>query len=101
MLSPEGEIWQGLPEADGRFTQKIIWWSDDHNLEEEPRPTFTLTGRRLDRAGSFETGGPAGGGYRRDIGNFIMVGIEIPSGCWELTAAYRDAELSHVVLVDG
>jgi hypothetical protein len=48
---------------------------------------------------SFEAGG--GGGFREDIGSFILVGIEIPAGCWELTARYGDAELSYVVLVEG
>jgi hypothetical protein len=31
----------------------------------------------------------------------MVTGLAIPAGCWELTAAYRDAELTHVVLVKG
>lgn len=99
MLDPEGEVWEDLPEADGRFTEKTFWWSEDYRVKDEPSPPITLTGRRLDGRGSFEGGGPGGGGFREDIGDFILVGIEIPAGCWELTATYRGAELSFVVLI--
>ena len=102
MLSPEGEIWEGLPQGDdGRFTEKTFWWSEGFPTTEQPAPTITLTGRRLDRPGSFETARRAGGGFREDIGDFMLVGVEIPAGCWELTATYRDAELSYVVLIQG
>ena len=103
MVDPHGEVWEDLPDddGDGKFTNKSFWWSADHDLKEERRPTITLTGRRIDGQGSFKTGGPAGGGFRHDIGNFMLLGIEIPAGCWELTATYRDAELSYVVLIKG
>jgi hypothetical protein len=101
MVDPDGEVWQNLPDDDddGKLTQKTFWWSEAYPATEEPYPPITLTGRRLDRPGSFETGGPAGGGFREDIGDFILVGLEIPAGCWELTATYRGAELSYVLLV--
>lgn len=100
MLAPEGAVWRGLPESRGKFTQKTLWWSN--RLPPKKGPTrITVTGRRLDRPGSFEAGHPGGGGFREDIGRFMLVGIEIPPGCWELTARYRDAELSYVVLVEG
>ena len=98
MLDPDGEVWQDLPEDGGKFTQKTFWWSEDFSPRKSLTP-ITITGRRLDRPGSFEARGSGGGGYRYDIGSFMLVGIEIPSGCWELTARYGDAELSYVVLV--
>lgn len=62
----------------------------------------SVTGRRLDEPGSFEAGGPGTNGFRKDIGSFMLVGVGIPTaGCWELTARYRDAELTYVVLVEG
>lgn len=102
MLSPEGELWRDLPDedGDGRFTQKTFWWSDGYSPRKSLAP-MTVTGRRLDQAGTFVAAGPGGGGSREDIGQFILVGIEIPAGCWELTATYRSAELSFVVLVEG
>lgn len=99
MIDPEGEVWKNLPDEDGSFTEKTFWWSDAYPPSEEPSPPITVTGRRLDGPGSLEAGGPAGGGLREDIGSFMLVGIEIPAGCWELTATYRGAELSYVVLI--
>lgn len=100
MLSPEGEIWRDLPQHRGTFTQKTLWWAEDLSTNDAPTPLI-LTGRRLDRAGVFETGPSIGASFREDIGDFIVVGMEIPAaGCWELTARYGDSELSYVVLVD-
>jgi hypothetical protein len=100
MLGEEGEVWQDLPDEDndGRLSEKTIWWSDGSSEGLSP---ITVTGRRLDRPGSFDARGPGGGGFREDIGSFMLVGMEIPAGCWELTATYRSAELSYVVLVEG
>lgn len=99
MLDPQGEVWEDLPQDDGGFTQKTFWWSDGYSPGQEPAPPITVTGRRLDRPGSFEVAGRGGGGFRDDIGSFMLVGLEIPAGCWELTGTYRGADLSYVVLV--
>lgn len=101
MLDPEGEVWSGIPQVHGGMIgEKTIWWSDLYNGTND-RP-ITVTGRQLDGSASFEGVGPGGGGFREDIGSFMMVGIEIPAaGCWELTTRYGDAELSYVVMVEG
>jgi hypothetical protein len=102
MVGPEGEVWEGLPKNRGMFTQKTFWWSDGYSWKDEPTPSITVTGRRLDGPGSFEAAAPGTNGFREDIGSFMLVGIEIPAaGCWELTARHGDAELSYVVLVKG
>jgi hypothetical protein len=102
MLSPKGEVWEGLPMDSGMFVQKTVWWSDGYSWTAEPTPSITITGRQLDGPGSFEAGGPGTNGFRKDIGSFMLVGVGIPTaGCWELTARYRDAELTYVVLVEG
>lgn len=101
MLSPKGEIWEGLPSDNGMLTQKTFWWVDGYSWTQEPSPSITVAGRQLDGPGSFEAGGPGTNGFRDDIGSFMLVGIDIPAaGCWELTARYGDAELSYVVLVE-
>lgn len=106
MVSPEGEIWQGLPyHADFSdepvFVQKSFWWRSGYSASDEPRPQLTVTGKRLDKPGpTFEAGGPGTNGYRADIGSFMLTGIGIPTpGCWEITGRYGDAELSYVVWV--
>lgn len=99
-LGSEGEVWQDLPDddGDGMLSEKTLWWSDAFSPTNGLTP-ITVAGRRLDRAGSFNVAAPGGGGFREDIGSFMLVGIEIPAGCWELTATYQDAQLSYVVLV--
>jgi hypothetical protein len=101
-LDPEGEVWKDLPDEDddGRLSEKTFWWSEAYSQGDERVHPITITARRLDRPGSFETR-PGTGGFREDIGSFMLVGMEIPAGCWELTATYRSAELSYVVLVEG
>lgn len=99
-LDPKGEVWQDLPDEDddGRLSEKTFWWSDGSTEGLSP---MTVTGRRLDRPGSFDAGGPGGGGFREDIGSFMLVGMEIPAGCWELTATYRKCGALLCVLVEG
>lgn len=102
MLHPGGETWTELPEHEGTFGQKTLWWSARFSAGDEPAPSITVTGRQLDGAATFEAGGPGTNGFREDIGSFMLVGLEIPeAGCWELTARYGDGELTYVVFVDG
>ncbi len=99
MLGNGGEVWAGWVRAKPPvLPQKTFWWSADWNPADEPQPTIIVTGRRLDGPGSF-TFGP-GTNASADFGTAMLVGIDIPSyGCWELTARYRLATLSYVVLV--
>lgn len=99
-LETEGEVWRDLPDDDGngKLFEKTFWWSDDFSPEKGFGP-IRVTGRRLDGPGSFDTEGPGGGGSREDIGSFMLVGVEMSPGCWEVTASYRDTRLSYVVLV--
>jgi hypothetical protein len=101
MVAHDGEIWHGLPRSDAGFGQKTFWWSADWTPRIEEQPAITVTGRRLDGPGSFTAGNP-GTNATADFGTAMLVGVEVPSaGCWELTASYRAASLSIVVLVTG
>lgn len=97
-LESEGEVWRDLPDEDGngKFFEKTFWWSESR----PPESPISVTGRRLDEPGSFETRGAGGGGHREDVGSFMLVGVEMPAGCWEITATYRGTELSYVILVE-
>ena len=99
-VAAEGEVWRDLPDEDGngKFFEKTFWWSEAHSPGDG---RITVSARRLDAPGSFETGGPAGGGFREDVRSFMLVGVELPAGCWELKATYRDAVLSYVALIEG
>jgi hypothetical protein len=102
MLSPEGEVWRELPKDGGVLVQKTLWWREGYSALAEPEPAIAVSGRRLDRPGpSFEGHPPGTHGIREDIGDFMLVGIGLPSpGCWEITARYGNAELSYVAWVD-
>jgi hypothetical protein len=100
MLEHDGEVWRGLPNNNGVFGQKTFWWSANWPVEQELEPRISVTGRRLDGPGRFEAGNP-GTNASADFGTAMLVGVGIPStGCWQISAAYRGAELTYVVLVE-
>jgi len=99
-LSSDGEVWEYLPKAaNGSVGQKTFWWRDGYWGDKEPQPAITVSGKRLDGAGTFTAGNP-GTNASFDGTSSMLVGIDIPSaGCWQLTGSYRGAELQYVVLV--
>ena len=103
MVHSQGQDWVSLPVgADGSLTQKTFWWSDDFVLGEELEPDITVTAEHLDgSAPTLEAGGPGTNGSHPELGNFMIVGLEIPDeGCWRITAEYRETTLSYVAWVD-
>ena len=96
------DLWTRLP-LDGRHVPtKGAWWSGDYGggaVEEEP--AITVTWRRIDGTASpIGSSGPGGNAYTADDGWFMLQGIgPEPSGCWQVTATYRNAELSYVTNV--
>ena len=100
-LDPDGEIWRDLPDhdQDGKLTEKLFLWSAGHASEGGLTPV-RVTGQQLDGTGSLKVEAPGGRAFHEDLQSFMMVGLEIPPGCWELTATYGDAELSFVILVE-
>jgi len=99
MLHDGGEVWGPWVRLDAGLPQKTFWWSVDWVPQDEPEPSITVTGQRLDAAGSFRFGDP-GTNATADFGTAMLVGIDIPTyGCWRVTARYRAATLSYVVSV--
>jgi hypothetical protein len=101
MLSPDGEVWSGLPYDAQGFGQKTFWWSS-HFLggNKEPTPAIGVIGTRLDGPGTFQAGDPGTNAGNADIGSAMLVGVEFPAaGCWRLTARYRGFELPYIVQV--
>ena len=102
MLDPDGEVWR-FPVGPDHLAEKTFWWSVEWpGMRAEPQPGISVVGTRLDAPGTF-TSGPGTNAQRDDFGEALLVGVEIPSaGCWQITASYRGAVLSYVVLVtDG
>jgi hypothetical protein len=99
-LEPNGEVWSGLTRDSHGLTQKTFWFSTRWpGTANEPIPTLTVTGRRLDGSGAF-TSGAATNASSPDFGDAMLVGIEVPTaGCWQITGHYGDAELSYIVWI--
>jgi hypothetical protein len=94
-------LWTWL-EADGtaRRSDKSFWWRDGYDWRTEPSPRLLVTGRRLDAAAPAVSIADATNGFRDDIGAFMLVGLELPTGgCWELTGHYRGQRVRFVVRV--
>jgi hypothetical protein len=100
LLHTDGETWASLPKSDAGFGQKTFWWSTDWDPMTEPEPAITVTGRQLDGERTFSTSGH-GTNASFDLGTAMLVGVDVPTtGCWELTAHFRGASLSLVVVVE-
>jgi hypothetical protein len=91
MLPRTGEVWDAGP-------QKTFWWSEAFDFPRETKPMITLTARRVDGPGQFETPAP-GTNAEADFGAAMLTGIGLPTGCWEITATYRGVSLSYVARV--
>jgi hypothetical protein len=100
MLERDGETWSGLPRNNGYYGQKTFWWSANWPFNEELEPRITVSGRRLDGPGRFFNEGP-GTNAHANFGAAMLLGVGFPTtGCWEITARYKGAVLSYVVLVE-
>jgi hypothetical protein len=96
MLQVDG-TWRGLNQHVDGFRQKVFWWHPGFDGKSEQKPELTVTGRRLDGAGSFVQLPPATNAFD---GWAILTGVDVPTlGCWELTGWYRGNTLSFVVSV--
>lgn len=100
-LHPEGEIWSGLPvAADGSFTQKTFWWSEDIVSITDPVPDITFTAERLDASEEPVVARRVTSGGNPEQGVFAIAGFQIPDvGCWRITAEYGDSTVSYVAWV--
>jgi hypothetical protein len=80
---------------------KSFWWREGYDWQTETTPRLQLTGRRLDAAAPRVTISEATNGFRDDIGAFMLIGLELPTGgCWELTGHYAGRSLRFVVRVN-
>ncbi len=101
MVRHGGEVWFDLPRGPDGLVQKTFWWSTDFDANREPQPAITVTGRQIDGSGAFRAPTP-GTNAHADFGSAMLAGIDVPAtGCWEITATYKQVTLSYVVWVDS
>lgn len=102
----DGQVWYGTEDLwtvlplDGEYgPRKSVWWSTHfQGGQAEPVPDITVTWRRLNgpepTAITFD--GPGTNAYTDEEGWWMIAGLDPDMrGCWEVTATYRDAELSY------
>lgn len=100
ILRHRGEVWFGLPRDAAGLGQKTFWWSADFDINRERQPAISVTGRRLDGPGRFAFPAPGTNAEDPILGSAMLMGIDVPtSGCWQITATYRRANLSFVAWV--
>lgn len=99
---PVSGVWNALPQTEKGFTQKIFWWSADFDISTEIYPSLTVTALFLDDKNTVPQTIPSSAETTgSDFSSaFMLVGMEFPTeGCWQITGAYKDVELTFTVLV--
>jgi len=103
LLAVQGtwKIRNNVLEGEGGYLTKLIYWRRGFDWRTELKPKLIVTATRLDREAPSVVEEHANAVFvsgRQPAA--MMTGIDIPStGCWELTAQYRDQKLSFVILV--
>lgn len=102
MLDRDGEVWDAGA-ASFPVSVKTFWWSSNWaGMRVEQQPGITVVATRLDGPGRVTTHDATNAAADSLGGEAMLVGIEFPSaGCWELTAEYRGAVLSYIVLIQA
>jgi|HubBroStandDraft_6_1064221.scaffolds.fasta_scaffold407615_1 hypothetical protein len=105
LLAVQGtwKIRNNVLEGEGGYRTKLIYWRRGFDWRTELEPGLIVIARRLDReAPPVAAAAPAHAVFvtgRQPAA--MMTAIDIPTtGCWRLTAQYRDQELSFVVSVE-
>ncbi|MDP2622724.1 MAG: hypothetical protein Q8Q29_02870 [Actinomycetota bacterium] len=99
------DLWTIIPFDGARFAptgDKLFYWSRHFMTASDDfsEPELLVTAERLDGEANDVVVDHANNGGRADVGTFMVTGMELPSGgCWQITAEYRGAELSHIVWV--
>jgi hypothetical protein len=96
------DLWTVLP-TDGTFQPtKSVWWSTHfRGGAVESTPAISVTHEPVGSDDPVEHSGPLGtNAYTPEDGWFMIADIGfVPSGCWTVTASYRDDVLSYVAEV--
>jgi hypothetical protein len=105
LVDPGGEVWSDLPRgADGSLGERTFWWSTNYSADDPGE--FTVSAEHLSgTAPRFEASQTGGTGFdpfmtQPTHESATVVGIELPdTGCWRLTAVYKEATLTYVVWI--
>lgn len=94
-------LWTVLHESGEYRPRKSVWWSARFSgPPSEERPEVRVVARRLDsQQAPIVSAGPGTNAFTETDGWFMIADFpaQLPPGCWEITATYRDASLRYVV----
>ncbi|MEX0827238.1 MAG: hypothetical protein WD184_10865 [Acidimicrobiia bacterium] len=99
------DLWTVIPSTGAAIYapgDKLFYWSRHFRTASHDfaAPELIVTAVRLDGDAPTATASRANNGGRADTGTFMVTGLVLPTpGCWEITAEYRGALLSHIVWV--
>ena len=94
--------WGGVYRGDlGRaYRNKLPLFRRGFDSRQEPVPPILVTARQIDRSAPAINTAPAHGVFNEDTGSFIMTALDLPVGCWTITAQYgNEPPLTFVVSV--
>jgi hypothetical protein len=96
---PENPAWKLGPPGP-TLREKLFYWRQGYVVRAEPHPQLTVKGRRLDVPAPPLVADRASNGWVQRNQPFIVTAINFPTvGCWEVTAHYKDDDLTFVVWV--
>lgn len=102
LLGVDG-VWHmhsNVSENKGFYTTKLTYWQRGFDWRKEPEPALTVNAKRLDREAPIVAADPANAVFVTTDKPAMMTGIDIPIGCWEITARHSGHSLSFVVSVE-
>lgn len=102
LLGVDG-VWHmhsNVSENKGLYITKLTYWRRGFDWRREPKPALTANAKRLDREAPIVAADPANAVFVTTDKPAMMTGIDIPIGCWEITARYSGHSLSFVVSVE-
>jgi Gram-negative bacterial TonB protein C-terminal len=97
-MLPANGTWRWVPKQ-----QELFLWEAQYDPTIEKTLPLRITGKRLDGLPSqLRSDGESDHGFRDDVKSFMVEGIDLPAtGCWEITAHYKNQNLKFVVWVYG
>jgi hypothetical protein len=97
---PTTGAWPNLPFDANGFTQKILWWHDGYDWRAEPVPNLVVSGTKVDGPSKALVSSAGSNAFASDIGSAMVVVVSMPTaGCWKITGAYKESQLSFVVTI--
>jgi len=97
----ESGRWLGLFDPKRNlYRNKLPLNREGFDFRREPTPPVTVTATRVDQRASAVKAESAHGVFSEGVGSFVMTALDLPVGCWQITAQYAtEPPLTFVIAV--